>query len=260
VDTQPFCGCWKGWRHELINTREQQDVFEFLQVFLDQLPKEMSSMFAGAIRNSIEGLRDDHCSSNLEPFYTLPLEIKGFKDIFASFQSSLQNELFTGKNQYSIGDRKIDVRKFSRIESAPQILVIQLKRFEYNLATWERVKVKDRYEFPQSLNIGPYLADNSRDEIYSLKGVILHSGTAQGGHYSSLVRIGEKWIKFNDIEVTELREDQFEEATFGSSTPAGRDDYNAATSAYLLFYVKRGATALNLSFDTMPNVLEKCDP
>jgi hypothetical protein len=110
------------------------------------------------------------------------------------------------------------------------------------------------------LNIGPYLADSPRDEIYSLKGVILHSGTAQRGHYSSLVRIGEKWIRFNDIEVSELREEEFEEVTFGSSTPAARDDYDTATSAYLLFYIKRGATALNLSFDTEPSVLEKCDP
>jgi hypothetical protein len=34
-DTQPFCLSWKGWHGGFINPREQQDVFEFFQLFLD---------------------------------------------------------------------------------------------------------------------------------------------------------------------------------------------------------------------------------
>jgi ubiquitin C-terminal hydrolase len=240
ADTQPFCGCWKGWQQREINPREQQDAFEFLQILLDQLPREMNSMFSGTIKNSIEGMNDPYRTSNIEPFYTVPLELKSFRDVAASFQSSLQSELFTGDNQYSVGDRKIDVRKYSRIETAPQVLVLQLKRFEYNLATWQRVKVRDRYEFPMSLNIGPYMTDNTQDEPYTLKGVILYGGTAEGGHYMSLIEIGGKWIRFNDMEVSELPQNEFESATFGGNVGS---DYGP--SAYLLFYVKVGAVAKN---------------
>jgi ubiquitin C-terminal hydrolase len=150
ADTQPFCSSWKGWHQELINPREQQDVFEFFQLFLDQLPKDLSQMFSGTIKNSIEGLTGTYSASNIESFYTFPLEIKGLKDVQESFRSSIQSELFTGGRQSSMDDNnneKIDVRKYLRIETAPPVLVLQLKRFEYDMKTWKRIKVKDRYEF-----------------------------------------------------------------------------------------------------------------
>jgi hypothetical protein len=33
ADTQPFCAVWKGWHQKIVDPREQQDAFEFLQLF-----------------------------------------------------------------------------------------------------------------------------------------------------------------------------------------------------------------------------------
>jgi ubiquitin C-terminal hydrolase len=41
-------------------------------------------------------------------------------------------------------------------------------------------------------------------EIYDLTGVVLHTGTALGGHYTSCLRINEKWYAFNDTQVKVL--------------------------------------------------------
>jgi ubiquitin C-terminal hydrolase len=45
------------------------------------------------------------------------------------------NAVVPGDNQYSIGDQKIDAEKYARIEKAPDVLVIQLKRFDYSVTT-----------------------------------------------------------------------------------------------------------------------------
>jgi len=37
---------------------------------------------------------------------------------------------------------------------------------------------------------------------YVLKGVVIHSGTSEGGHYYSLIKKEGKWFKFNDQSVT----------------------------------------------------------
>jgi ubiquitin carboxyl-terminal hydrolase 7 len=104
----------------------------------------------------------------------IPLEIQGCKNVHEFIKYFIQNDQFTGQNQYSIGDGKIDARKFDRIELASLILVLQLKRFIYDMSNWERVKVNDRYEFPKQLNIREAMID-SRDECYELKGGVLHS-------------------------------------------------------------------------------------
>ncbi len=43
---------------------------------------------------------------------------------------------------------------------------------------------------------------------YRLKGVVVHTGTSEGGHYYSLIRDNrkEKWLKFNDQNVVEFEE------------------------------------------------------
>lgn len=288
-DTQPFCSSWKGWGKRLINPREQQDANEFLQLLLDQLPTQLNSPFKGEFKNVIEGVSEDFYSFNIEQFYTICLEIKGYKDVMASFEFFIKDEPLMGESQYSISqDHKIDAKKYEMIKTAPDVLVLQLKRFEYNLTTFERIKVNDRYEFPNELNISKFMvpessgsntiksasnsreidnnennnndADNDNDindqslstniesgnsnkYNYVLAGVVVHSGNAEGGHYYSIIKIDNCWIKFNDIEVTEITQEEFEEETFGGqSTNKTNSAYNDAfedstgASAYLLFY------------------------
>lgn len=41
---------------------------------------------------------------------------------------------------------------------------------------------------------------------YRLKGVVIHTGTSEGGHYYSLIKDNRKdrWLKFNDQNVMEF--------------------------------------------------------
>ena len=52
---------------------------------------------------------------------------------------------------------------------------------------------------------------------YVLKGVVVHLGYADSGHYYSYIqdRGGSKWFEFNDIFVRDFNFDDLAEETFG---------------------------------------------
>ena len=49
-----------------------------------------------------------------------------------------------------------------------------------------------------------------KETNYRLKGVVIHTGTSEGGHYYSLIRDNKgdqsKWLKFNDQNVVSFDE------------------------------------------------------
>ncbi len=50
---------------------------------------------------------------------------------------------------------------------------------------------------------------------YRLKGVVIHSGTSEGGHYYSLIKVNNEWFKFNDETVTRFSLSDLEREAFG---------------------------------------------
>jgi ubiquitin carboxyl-terminal hydrolase 47 len=69
---------------------------------------------------------------------------------------------------------------------------------------------------------GPY--------VYELYSILIHSGTATGGHYYAYIKSFEnaKWYKFNDSSVTQISVDNFESIYGGDS--------KSSTTAYILMY------------------------
>jgi len=63
-------------------------------------------------------------------------------------------------------------------------------------------KINSRLEFPNQLNLKPYIVDateNENEYEYTLKGIVNHSGTADFGHYFSYINVKEDiWLEFND--------------------------------------------------------------
>ena len=51
---------------------------------------------------------------------------------------------------------------------------------------------------------------------YQLRGVVVHAGTSQGGHYYSFVKEeAGKWFQFNDQFIEEAEYKRIEEDAFG---------------------------------------------
>ena len=67
---------------------------------------------------------------------------------------------------------------------------------------------------------------------YILRGAIIHQGSAESGHYYSLIKGSEQWFEFNDTEISQFDEKLMPEVAFGGSM----DRQHANRSAYILFY------------------------
>ena len=92
---------------------------------------------------------------------------------------------------------------------------------------------------------------------YRLKGVVVHSGQASGGHYYSFIRdSGEsgKWLKFDDCDVSEieLTDEELTSQCFGGDQgeiwDTRRNSYRRGRrwwNAYLLFYENMEEVSMN---------------
>jgi ubiquitin C-terminal hydrolase len=53
------------------------------------------------------------------------------------------------------------------------------------------------------MDISTYVrGDNNKPLNYSLKGIVIHAGTSESGHYYSLIKENNDWYKFNDQTVS----------------------------------------------------------
>jgi ubiquitin C-terminal hydrolase len=161
-----------------------------------------------------------------EPYFMIDLPIpENSKEptLIDCFESYVQGEILNGDNQWFNEKTKQnqDVKKRIQFWSMPNVLVIDLKRFN------SKNKKDNRFvHFPiDNLDLSSYVVGYKKTSyIYELYGVCNHSGVAQGGHYTSYVKNANgKWYHFNDTSVTEV----------------GLVNQIISQKAYVLFYRKK---------------------
>ncbi|KAI7746099.1 hypothetical protein M8C21_024664, partial [Ambrosia artemisiifolia] len=187
----------------------------------------------------------------------LQLDVKGCKDVYASFDKYVEEERLEGDNKYHAeGHGLQDARKGVLFTDFPPVLELQLKRFEYDYTRDTMVKINDRYEFPLELDLdregGKYLspdADKSVRNLYTLHSVLVHSGGISGGHYYAFIRptLSDQWFKFDDERVTKEDLKKALEDQYGGEEelPQTNPGYNNApfkftkySNAYMLVYIR----------------------
>ena len=72
-----------------------------------------------------------------------------------------------------------------------------------------------------------------------LKGVIVHSGSADVGHYYSILPDGKSWCKFDDSRVSIFPQSGFEKECYGGTWSTEEwGGFGRSTNAYVLVYEK----------------------
>lgn len=120
-----------------------------------------------------------------------------------------------------------DATKQNFILDAPKILFILLKRFINNKFTGNYEKDSKSFPFPLELDIGKYFKTMTTC-AYSLKGIIMHSGSVRGGHATSYAidRTTGIWHYFNDSSTHETSWEMIKKEAYGQG----------GTCAYVLVY------------------------
>uniref|UniRef100_A0AAV1US23 Ubiquitin carboxyl-terminal hydrolase 47 n=1 Tax=Peronospora matthiolae TaxID=2874970 RepID=A0AAV1US23_9STRA len=334
---------------------QQHDVQELCRVLLDALERSfkdtvnenlVNELFEGALKDYVQCRECGYESSRIDTFLDLSLVIRPFgsmdmmKTVEEAIEFFLRPEVLDKENQWMCDQCKVkrDAIKGLKFSKLPYILMLQLKRFDFDYATMNRIKLHNKVTFPKYLDMNSYMSDehggargkiarkmsmerhvletnnhhklnegltatlssppvtplcaslgekvhrlSSMDEsqpiefeneveemtddnedddmygssspdtwspafdpetmikrfgphVYELYSVLIHSGSALGGHYYAYIKSLEtgKWYNFNDANVSEISDAELKTA-FGGATGTG---YSArySTCAYMLLY------------------------
>lgn len=143
--------------------------------------------------------------------------------------------------------------------------------------TGMRSKVNDTFEFPLQIDMAPYHVDyqtnknpTCQSDLFELVGVLVHSGTAESGHYYSYIKERpanapntNSWVEFNDMDVTSFDPNNIADQCFGGFTGNAHytnNPFQKNWNAYMLFYerIDTGKSKGSLPLSTPFGVPTKC--
>ncbi|VEU20873.1 DEKNAAC101685 [Brettanomyces naardenensis] len=263
IDTMELTSSF-GWTSADAFT--QHDVQEMNRILMDKLESKMkhtdiegclNDIFVGKMRSFIRCIDVKYESSRIEDFWDIQLNVKGLKNIKESFQNYVELELLDGENKYDAAGYGLQTAEKGVVfESFPPVLHLQLKRFEYDFEYDQLVKINDRYEFFDTLDLKEYMNKDSEhydeDWEYKLHCVLVHQGDVSMGHYYAMIKPNDedKWLRFDDDKVWRVTPNEVFEGNFGADQPTddprkmSRDEQQdfqlrRHTSAYMLVYVRK---------------------
>lgn len=331
---------------------QQHDVQELCRVLLDALEKSfkgtvnenlVNDMYQGSLKDYVQCYECRYESSRIDHFLDLSLVIRPFgstemmKTVEEAIELFLRPEVLQGENQWMCDRCKVkrNAIKGLKFSKLPYILMLQLKRFDFDYATMNRIKLHNEVTFPKYLDMNSYVSGenggargkvarkmsierhelegkhhhsfledtvpplpasppltsgsaamhdrvrrlSSMDEsqpatfndgfgggvdddadgatsfdtwsstfdpeimikrsgphVYELYSILVHSGSALGGHYYAYIKSLEtrKWYNFNDSNVSEISDTELKNA-FGGASGSGYS-MRYSTCAYMLMY------------------------
>ena len=156
-----------------------------------------------------------HVSETRDSFTTIEIPVKDMHTLERAFQSYVRSEVMDGADAIHCdmcGQKRVGIRRTCfDINNLPKCLIIHLKRFVTDMVTGDLVKVQDKLEFPNKLDMAPFTGQvldaksgvKPKPRHYNLKGVIVHDGDLNTGHYFSYIQDREthRWYHFDDENV-----------------------------------------------------------
>lgn len=168
----------------------------------------------------------DHLSIRPEPFMIISLPIPsrcteagagakagsgsaGCVTLMDCFDLNCEREFLHGENAWyneNLG-KKQNVYKRLVYWSLPDVMILDIKRFEYSPETFSYVKNQTAVRIPvENVDFSKYVEGyNKESYVYDLYGICNHHGDENFGHYTSTVKTASsKWYNFNDTNVKEV--------------------------------------------------------
>jgi ubiquitin C-terminal hydrolase len=220
----------------------QQDSHEFLNVLLDALHEDLkrdsetveneisliSEMFYGQIRSTVTCacgeplITFDSISFLALPIPNLPVipprrinsskSVKRTTTLEDCFNEVFKVEKLSENGQWYCNkcDCLMDAEKKLDLWTLPQVLILQLKRFTYDLSSNVKIQTLVEYPIHSPLNLNRFITnpEYNGNTLYELIAISSHTGSLAGGHYTTYAKnfLTNKWLHFNDEIVREADE------------------------------------------------------
>ena len=294
-----FCFSFKDFDGNPTNPMIQQDSQEFYNTFCDKIENCLkktkykyiiNDVFTGRTCSSVICESCKNVSNRFEDFYNLTLEVKNLSNLNDSLLKMTMPEKIEDF-KCSNCNQKVTINKRTSLCDLPNVLVVQLKRFYMNYEIERTEKINSRFEFPFNINLKEFCIEDIVTQIsgksfesediyakdddyynYELKGINIHMGSADGGHYFSLININRdgngnilldienednkntnktknsnlnndekkyNWLKFNDSHISIFDINDIEKECFGGSRKGASYNFENFQNAYMLIYERK---------------------
>ncbi|KAK2743058.1 hypothetical protein FQN57_005014 [Myotisia sp. PD_48] len=267
VDTSGAVDCIRTHDNEPIDINIQMDVDEFYSLLFERWEsqiksaeekKQFKSFYGGQLVQQIKSKECEHISERFESFSAIQCDIKGNATLEDSLRAYVEGEILQGDNKYSCTScgKHVDAVKRACLKDLPDNLIFHLKRFDFDVMTMMRSKINDEFHFPLQIDMAPFTIEYQmnpdapvKPDMFELVGVLVHSGTAESGHYYSYIKerptaeSNGSWVEFNDADVSRFDPAKISDQCFGG----GMNDtlhgsglhhmrFGKVWNAYMLFY------------------------
>ncbi|KAI2470904.1 cysteine proteinase [Annulohypoxylon bovei var. microspora] len=202
----------------------------------------ISKVFGGQLRSElrVSGLKD---SVTLEPFQPLQLDIGSpqVHNIVDALKGLTTPETLHGDFGSLRGKDAVAIKQVF-IESLPPVLILHLKRFQFDTEGTGTIKIWKKVGYPLELELpkdifsrqkrNAFVAEGAGFPRYRLTAVVYHHGkNASGGHYTVDLRRQDsrEWIRLDDTVIRRVRSEDVaeggvEDDGFKASTRADKKD------------------------------------
>ncbi|XP_078132138.1 uncharacterized protein LOC144534210 isoform X2 [Sander vitreus] len=242
------------------NVYEQCDAAEYYEKILGLTSPDASKIFHGLLTHKTIC---SACRTEIDTdgaFWHLSLALVDYSEHYSvvnGIEEYFRASDFSGENQMYCDEcgAKTDATIKSVIKRHPEVLMLLLKRFEFDYRYMTYVKINHTVAVPHTLQI-------PENQAYELYAFVEHFGDLRSGHYTATIKSQEddRWYNFNDATITLVRLITLTSVLyilqckqlihhvicFGYSfhqqldnQPFQLDDFEKSSSAYLLFYKKK---------------------
>ncbi|KAI1270599.1 cysteine proteinase [Xylariaceae sp. FL1019] len=184
----------------------------------------LTKIFGGQLRSElrVSGLKD---SVTLEPFQPLQLDIGSpqIRNIVDALKNLTRPETIRGDFSSPRGPDAVATKQVL-IESVPPVLILHLKRFQFDASGTGTVKIWKKIGYPLELELPKELFSRQKRNVlnaegagfpkYRLMAAVYHHGkNASGGHYTVDLRRqdGREWVRLDDTVIRRIRSEDVAE-------------------------------------------------
>ena len=237
------------------------------------------------------------------------LEVKNHKTLIDSLDKYISDERIEDY-KCEICKKNVSLVKRNSLAELPNVLIVHLQRILFDYDNLQNNKINSRLDFPRILNLKKYSTEvlsssiNSNMKVeeqsgknqnssfynkensyydYDLVGVVVHTGSADAGHYYSLINVKREgfeneilnnsynqdevnnWFEFNDSNINSFNIKNLEDECFGGSKGNVEESTNwfnqqieekeKCKNAYMLIYERKKKKPIKMKLDNKNSLI-----